>query len=233
MATVVPEVVIAKAGAVVCGDNYELATLGASSVPPVSLVASYLPGTNNKFLVSFMITDGQGNIHPFAWMGSSLSAIKELGQPTNPILATLEAYVLRGSYEECEVRSVLLSEESDPDPFEEPAPPFDAISSLCATIDIGEVVDSHVSKEKCMAIMACEAGTAFVQAMNSPGFPMAYSNQIHRYMAVKPELASATHPYHTALKGCQVKVQRVSSIDFFKFDNNLKHAFQQSAGIDS
>ena len=73
MATVVPEVIIAKAGAVVCGDNYELATLGASSVPPVSLVASYLRGTNNKFVVTFMITDGQDNIHPFAWMGSLLS----------------------------------------------------------------------------------------------------------------------------------------------------------------
>ena len=233
MATVVPEVVIAKAGAVVCGDNYELATLGALSVPPVSLVASYLPGTNNKFVVSFMITDRQGNIHPFAWMGSSLSAIKELGLPTNPILPKLESYVLCGGYEECEVRSVLLSEESDPDPFEEPAPPFDAISSVCTTIDIGEVDDAHETKEKCMAIMAYEAAKAFVQAMNSQGFPMAYSNQIHRDMAVKPELASATHPYHTALKGCQVKVQRVASIDFFKFDNNLKHAIQRSAGIES
>jgi len=233
MATVVPEVVIAKAGAVVCGDNYELATLGASSVPPVSLVASYLPGSNNKFVVSFMITDGQGNIHPFAWMGSSLLAIKQLGQLRNPILATLETYVLCGSHEECEVRRVLITEESNPDPFEEPAPPLDAISSVCTTIDIGEVVDAHVSMENCMEIMAYEAGTAFVQAMNSPGFPMAYSNQIHRDMAVKPELASAKHPYHTALKGCQTKVQRAASIDFFKFDNNLKHAIQKSAGIDN
>jgi len=156
MAAIVPEVVTADADAVVCGDNCELATLGASSVPPISLVASCLPGTNNKLAVLFMTTDDQGNIHPFAWMGSSSSAVKQLGQPTNPVLATLESCVPCGSHEECEVRSVLLSEESDPDPFEEPAPPLDAISSVCATIDIGEVVDAHVTGEKCMAIMACE-----------------------------------------------------------------------------
>ena len=218
----------------ICGEDFgPMANLGAEDVPPIAVTVSYFGGANDKFAIGIMLTNDEdgsashGAIHPFAWMEEATRVMKQInkgravGEITDPLLFNLYSYTLHRQDEWGFVTRPAL--------VLRPYDRWEIVQGIFGVLDMSS--ENVVNKDTTMANMARDVGEAFAQIVRSPQFPRLYANYLHEDLAVKHELASLAHPFYAAIQDCKVKVQKVESIDFFAFQEQIQQETMNGLGL--